>query len=339
MNPRIKSAKPMDDYQLLLEFTNGELGLYDCKPLLGFGVFTELQDIAYFKKVAVLDGTVSWPNGQDFCPDTLYLDSMVATLTLEYAPWTINVSITAKEYGLFWDENKNIKSSDYLEVTSAASLRIKSSFFYKDKRVEDKHRYNLMFINGKWKLKRLSHDKKITETPGENNILVILESPHRSEYDPQFKPIAPAMAETGTGKKFDKYFTSHLLPILESFGLILCRKQIYRICLVEPVPFQATLDKIHGKGVESSLRNKVWDALYQKCENDFKHRLQAYNPVIILNGCTSDGSGLAKLSSKKTLKDQVTESINSISFNNVNGLQKFEVSHPCCWNTLVYGKF
>lgn len=75
MNPRIKSVKPTDDYQLLLEFTNGEQGIYDCKPLLNFGVFKELQDIAYFKQVAVLHGTVSWPHEQDICPDTLYLDS------------------------------------------------------------------------------------------------------------------------------------------------------------------------------------------------------------------------------------------------------------------------
>ncbi len=29
----------------------------------------------YFKKAAVVDGTVVWPNDQDICPDTLYLDS------------------------------------------------------------------------------------------------------------------------------------------------------------------------------------------------------------------------------------------------------------------------
>lgn len=75
MNPRIKSVKPMDDYQLLLGFTNGELGLYDCKSLLGFGVFKELQDFDYFKQVTVNDGTVVWPHEQDICPDTLYLES------------------------------------------------------------------------------------------------------------------------------------------------------------------------------------------------------------------------------------------------------------------------
>ncbi len=77
MNPRVKTVKPTDDYQLILEFTNGECGIYDCKPLLDFGVFRELQDINYFKQVTIIDGTVTWVNEQDICPDTLYLDSVM----------------------------------------------------------------------------------------------------------------------------------------------------------------------------------------------------------------------------------------------------------------------
>lgn len=40
-----------------------------------FGVFSELKDPKYFCQVRVLDGTVFWPNEQDICPDTLYMDS------------------------------------------------------------------------------------------------------------------------------------------------------------------------------------------------------------------------------------------------------------------------
>jgi hypothetical protein len=75
MNPRVKSCVPTDDYQLKLIFTNGEQGVYDCQPLLGFGVFTELKDLSYFKLVKASSGTVVWPHEQDICPDTLYLDS------------------------------------------------------------------------------------------------------------------------------------------------------------------------------------------------------------------------------------------------------------------------
>lgn len=50
--------------------------MYDCSDLLDFGVFAELKDKQYFQKATVLDGTVVWPNDQDICPDTLYLDSV-----------------------------------------------------------------------------------------------------------------------------------------------------------------------------------------------------------------------------------------------------------------------
>lgn len=76
MNPRVKAVTPLADYKLLLEFTNGEQGFYDCSILLDFGVFKELKDKNYFQQAKVLDGTVVWPHEQDSCPDTLYLDSV-----------------------------------------------------------------------------------------------------------------------------------------------------------------------------------------------------------------------------------------------------------------------
>jgi hypothetical protein len=76
MNPRVKSVKPGDDYRLRITFTNGEKGIYDCRPLLNFGVFKELQDDTYFRQVRAENGTVVWPHEQDICPDTVYLDSV-----------------------------------------------------------------------------------------------------------------------------------------------------------------------------------------------------------------------------------------------------------------------
>ena len=47
------------------------------RPLLDFGVFKELKNKQYFQQVVVNDGTVTWPNEQDICPDTLYLDAVM----------------------------------------------------------------------------------------------------------------------------------------------------------------------------------------------------------------------------------------------------------------------
>lgn len=75
MNPRVQKVNPLSDYRLEITFSSGEVGIYDCRPLLDFGVFRELQDISYFRQVKALNGTVVWPHEQDICPDTLYMDS------------------------------------------------------------------------------------------------------------------------------------------------------------------------------------------------------------------------------------------------------------------------
>ena len=76
MNPRVKEVMILSNYRLHIEFNNGERGIYDCTPLLEFGVFKELKDKNYFQQAKVCGGTVVWPHEQDICPDTLYLDSV-----------------------------------------------------------------------------------------------------------------------------------------------------------------------------------------------------------------------------------------------------------------------
>lgn len=76
MNPRAKAVKARDHYKLEITFSNGEVGVYDCSPLLNFGVFTELKDKIYFQQVRAAHGTVVWPHEQDIYPDTLYLDAI-----------------------------------------------------------------------------------------------------------------------------------------------------------------------------------------------------------------------------------------------------------------------
>lgn len=75
MNPRVKAVEAKQGYLLEIEFANGEVGVYDCKPLLDFGVFKELKDFEYFRQVRAEGSTVVWPHEQDICPDTLYEDS------------------------------------------------------------------------------------------------------------------------------------------------------------------------------------------------------------------------------------------------------------------------
>ena len=75
MNPRIKDVKPNMDYKLTLTFSNDEVKIFDMKPYLDKGIFKELKNISLFNSVMPFLGSIKWKNGQDLCPDTLYLDS------------------------------------------------------------------------------------------------------------------------------------------------------------------------------------------------------------------------------------------------------------------------
>ena len=86
MNPRIANVNANTDYTLLLKFKNGERKVYDMRPLLDFGVFKELKDLSYFQQVKPFMGSISWPHGQDICPDTLFLDSKPITNKSERLP-------------------------------------------------------------------------------------------------------------------------------------------------------------------------------------------------------------------------------------------------------------
>jgi hypothetical protein len=68
----IKNVKATDDYKLILRFDNGEERIFDAKPLLDFGRFSELSDMETFKKVHVSFDTIEWENGLDLDPEYLF---------------------------------------------------------------------------------------------------------------------------------------------------------------------------------------------------------------------------------------------------------------------------
>jgi hypothetical protein len=78
VNPRVSRVVPNDDYTLTLTFADAQVRSFDVSPYLERGIFTELNDPRRFKKVRVSMGTVCWQGGQDFCPDTLYEESVSA---------------------------------------------------------------------------------------------------------------------------------------------------------------------------------------------------------------------------------------------------------------------
>jgi hypothetical protein len=75
MNPRVKEVNVLDDYRLLLTFSNNEKKIFNVKPYLTIGIFKELKAESVFNSAKIVDGTVQWSNNADFCPDTLYMES------------------------------------------------------------------------------------------------------------------------------------------------------------------------------------------------------------------------------------------------------------------------
>lgn len=67
---------PLENYRLLLDFSNGEKKLFDLTPYLPIPFYAKLRNVAEFKKVYVGEYTIEWPNGCDISPHELYDDSV-----------------------------------------------------------------------------------------------------------------------------------------------------------------------------------------------------------------------------------------------------------------------
>jgi hypothetical protein len=67
----VKMVKPLSGYRIYVEMEGGQKGVFDLKPYLNHGVFSELQDVKYFNQVGIVFGAVTWPHEQDIAPETL----------------------------------------------------------------------------------------------------------------------------------------------------------------------------------------------------------------------------------------------------------------------------
>lgn len=72
--PVVIDAKYVSDYKIRVTFDNGEQGIVDLAKKLRRGVFKPLKDKTYFRKFFVDGWTISWPNGADVAPETLYAE-------------------------------------------------------------------------------------------------------------------------------------------------------------------------------------------------------------------------------------------------------------------------
>ena len=72
--PVVIDAEYLSDYRIKVTFDNGQERIVDCYKWLKGELFEPLKDKQYFQKFFVDGWTISWPNGADIAPETLYED-------------------------------------------------------------------------------------------------------------------------------------------------------------------------------------------------------------------------------------------------------------------------
>ena len=72
MYPSVSKVVPNEDFTLAIAFDNGEHGMLDMKPYLGFGVFQRIREYEHFKCVRVAFDTIEWDSGVDLDPEFVY---------------------------------------------------------------------------------------------------------------------------------------------------------------------------------------------------------------------------------------------------------------------------
>ena len=78
LRPTVTKVIPKDNYNLLLEFNNGEKKYFDVKPYIKGSWFGKLNDKLYFSQVKTNGFNIEWSDGQDIFPDDLYFNSVEA---------------------------------------------------------------------------------------------------------------------------------------------------------------------------------------------------------------------------------------------------------------------
>ena len=62
-----------DDYTFHIVFDDGMAGNIDLSEYISRGdIFAPLRNKDFLKKATIEGGTISWPNGADIAPETLY---------------------------------------------------------------------------------------------------------------------------------------------------------------------------------------------------------------------------------------------------------------------------
>ena len=164
------------------------------------------------------------------------------------------------------------------------------------------------------KVDRKNNEKELGKKaePNEYNIVIVLESPHKNEYNPGFRH--PAIGSTGN--KLNDYFDS----LLDKLNGTIKNSTKCHVYLMNAIQYQCSL------GYDTSVfRTEIFNSIWKhhKKDEDFLDRLKNFYPNIIINLCTKTDK----------LQDIVQEKIEEFVKNNNNKtISLYRGTHPSSWN-------
>lgn len=180
-------------------------------------------------------------------------------------------------------------------------------YFQQQKRVQDEVRGYLIYNYPNWSFVGCY---QLLSKNNVKRVALILESPHKDEYDSNDNPLRPANGLTGT--KINNGLQKR------AFVNALNNNCVYEVYIINAIQYQTSCYSIFGKSWSRGNRNQVFRALFDQnkgnLEQDFINRITKYNPDIIVNACTSN------------LKSVVDTALNT--FTNCN---QYKDKHPSSW--------
>lgn len=207
-----------------------------------------------------------------------------------------NIQLTTQQYNLLQGHSKvsNYNSTD---------LILDDDYFDKRSLVSDEARYTIEIKNNICsKLELLKDFKPIEEN---ENIVLLLESPHRSEYRNikiynRLIPIGPAQG--GSVKEAGGAIKNYINRIINYIILqnsINLNNGNYNFIIMNPIQFQTSLGSIYTGRLQVGLRDKIWTNIWTIqdsngvyiLQKDFENRLKGYKPKLVINSCTYNLKG------------------------------------------------
>ena len=248
---------------------------------------------------------------------TRKMESILLEIGNQYKEITVN-SIVKKSLELS-------TYSNYVKVINSKVV-IQRAFF--EKKVKNVYRFSIKKKQGKLRLyyfiekdnefiNSKYNDQKVDVESHLESILLILESPHKNEFDENFNPIAPAQGDTGDF--IYEEIIQVLMIVQKDFPLK--EGEEYRLLIANPVTCQTSMNYLHKEGLKSSyktLRDKVWITLWEnepEFQNQFRQLISLTQPIIVLNACTFE------------LKPYINKFVETY----IPGVQLFSINHPAAW--------